>query len=79
MFQHSRLAIIGAGSVGASIAYACMLRKVCSEILLVDIDEKTCEGQVLDLSDGAFLTQTKVRKGTYQEAGMHKFCRICDR
>ena len=65
----SSLAIIGAGNVGASVAYAAVLKKVASEILLVDIDEKRCEAQVLDISDAAFLSNTRIRVGTFKEAG----------
>jgi L-lactate dehydrogenase len=69
MVKSSSIAIIGAGSVGAAIAYALMLRKVSAEVLLVDIDEKRCEGEALDLSDGQIVSTTKVKKGTYAEAG----------
>ncbi|OZJ06751.1 hypothetical protein BZG36_00428 [Bifiguratus adelaidae] len=69
MVQRSRVAIIGAGSVGATIAYACLLRKVCSEILLVDIAPEIVNGQVLDLADAAFLSSTVVRGATFEETG----------
>ncbi|CAG8456361.1 17589_t:CDS:2 [Cetraspora pellucida] len=45
MVNSSRVAIIGAGSVGASIAFALLLQKISSEILLVDIVSETVEGQ----------------------------------
>ncbi|CAG8526883.1 5079_t:CDS:2 [Funneliformis caledonium] len=69
MVQRSRVAIIGAGSVGATIAFALLLQKVSSEIILVDIVEETVQGQVLDLSDADFITSTQTRGGTFQEAG----------
>ncbi|KAG2186063.1 hypothetical protein INT43_002501 [Umbelopsis isabellina] len=69
MVSSSRVAVIGAGSVGATIAYALLMRKVASEILLVDIVPEVVNGQVLDLSDSAFLGSTVVRGGTYKEAG----------
>src|SRR4051812_47442907 len=65
----SRVAIIGAGSVGATIAYALLLQKISSEIVLVDIVEETARGQVLDLSDAGFVTSTRIRQGSFQEAG----------
>jgi len=65
----SKVAVIGAGSVGSTIAYALLMREVCSEILLVDIVPEVVNGQVLDLSDSAFLSSTVIRGGTYQEAG----------
>lgn len=48
----SRVAIIGAGSVGATIAYACMIRGVGKQIALYDIDRAKVEAQVLDLNHG---------------------------
>ncbi|ORX64068.1 lactate dehydrogenase B [Basidiobolus meristosporus CBS 931.73] len=36
---------------------------------MVDINQKVAEGQALDLADSQFLSSTKVRVGTYQEAG----------
>ncbi|RUS20775.1 nucleophile aminohydrolase [Endogone sp. FLAS-F59071] len=69
MVKESSVAIIGAGSVGATIAYAMLLRRVSSRILLVDIAPEIVHGQVLDLSDAAFLSSTQVRGGTYEEAG----------
>lgn len=65
----NRLAVIGAGSVGSSIAYTAVLKHLVSEVLLVDIDQPRCEAQVLDISDCAFLSETKIRQGTFQEAG----------
>ncbi|CAG8608345.1 16940_t:CDS:2 [Dentiscutata heterogama] len=69
MGRGSRVSIIGAGSVGASIAFALHLQKISSEILLVDINPEAVEGQVLDLSDANFTSSTQVRSGTFQEAG----------
>jgi L-lactate dehydrogenase len=67
--SHGRVAIIGAGSVGATCAYALLLRRVSSEILLVDTDVPRLQAQVQDLSDAAFLSNTKVHAGTTSEAG----------
>jgi len=69
MVNGSRVAIIGAGSVGATVAYALLLRKTCSEILLVDVVEDAVRGQVLDLADSAFLSSTHVRGANFKEAG----------
>jgi len=63
------MAIIGAGSVGSSIAFACLMRSVVSELLINDFNAKVCEGQVLDLQDAAFVSSTKVRVGTPKECG----------
>ena len=64
----NRIAIIGAGSVGADIAFALILSRVAAEIVLVDIDTARCHAQVQDLSDGAFLSSTRVREGSFRDA-----------
>ncbi|OSS43402.1 hypothetical protein B5807_12014 [Epicoccum nigrum] len=67
----SSIAIVGAGDVGATIAYSLILNPVASEILLVDPQEEVRDAQVQDLSDSTFHTNTStnVRAGTHKEAG----------
>lgn len=65
----SRIAIIGAGSVGSTCAYALLLRPIASDILLVDTDTLRLRAQVQDLSDAAFLSNTKIRASTPADAG----------
>ena len=48
----SKVAIIGAGSVGATIAYACLIRGVANHIVLYDINKTKVESEVLDLNHG---------------------------
>lgn len=47
----SRIAILGAGSVGAAIAFSLLLNPVVNEVLLVDPQENVRDAQVKDLSD----------------------------
>ena len=68
----NRVAIIGAGSVGAAIAFSILHTRIVGEIRLVDVNEKLCHAQVKDLSDAAALSDTKVRVSSLKEAG------ICD-
>lgn len=63
------MAIIGAGSVGSAIAFACLMRSVVSELLINDFNPKICEGQVLDLQDAAFVSATKVNVATLRQCG----------
>lgn len=53
-----RISIIGAGAVGATTAYALILRGLVAEIMLVDCDETRCSGEVLDLADVLPLSPT---------------------
>jgi L-lactate dehydrogenase len=48
----SKIAIIGAGSVGATIAYACLIRGVAKQVALFDINRAKVEAEVLDLNHG---------------------------
>ncbi|TPX33098.1 L-lactate dehydrogenase [Synchytrium microbalum] len=57
------------GSVGSTCAYACILRRVAPLLLLVDIDAARCEAEVLDLQDSAFVSESKIKVGTFKEAG----------
>jgi len=47
-----KLAIIGAGSVGATIAYACLLRGVAPRIALFDVNKAKADAEALDLNHG---------------------------
>ncbi len=68
-----KVAIIGAGFVGASIAYALTIRKLAREIVLIDIDEAKTEGEALDIQHGIpDMGVSPVRPGKYED------CRDCD-
>ena len=47
-----KVAIIGAGFVGSSIAYALALRDIAREIVLVDILQEKTKGEALDIRHG---------------------------
>ena len=48
----SKITIIGAGSVGATIAYTLSSQDIASEIVLIDINKQKAEGEVLDIIQG---------------------------
>lgn len=48
----NKIAIIGAGSVGATIAYACLIRGVARSIALHDVNGAKVDAEVLDLNQG---------------------------
>jgi len=57
----AKIGIIGAGSVGATIAYAALIRGVARDISLFDIAKTKVEAEVLDLNHGLlFVPQAKV-------------------
>jgi len=61
-----KVSIIGAGNVGATIAYAALIQGVVSEIALVDIDRKKARAEALDLNHGMmFVSPAKVYDGDF--------------
>ena len=48
----SKITIIGAGSVGATIAYKLSYEDIASEIVMIDINKDKAEGEVMDIKQG---------------------------
>jgi L-lactate dehydrogenase len=48
----SKITIIGAGSVGSTIAYTLSAESIASEIVLIDINKTKVEGEVMDIIQG---------------------------
>ncbi len=64
----SKISVIGAGSVGATIANDLMIQGVASEIVLVDVNKKKAVGEALDIYQGApFHSPAIVRSGEYED------------
>ena len=64
-----KVTIIGAGNVGATIAYTLSLGTVASEIVLIDINKEKVEGEVMDIVQGAsFREPISVVAGDYADA-----------
>ena len=64
----SKISVIGAGSVGATIANDLMIQGVASEIVLVDVNKKKALGEALDIYQGApFCSPAIVRAGEYSD------------
>lgn len=62
----SKISVIGAGSVGATVANDLMIQGVASEIVLVDVNKKKAVGEALDIYQGApFHSPAIVRSGDY--------------
>ena len=49
MGKACKISILGAGNVGATIAYTLTLEGIASEIVLVDINKKKAEGEAIDI------------------------------
>lgn len=68
MNQPVRIAVVGAGNVGATFAYALLLSGLASEIVLIDRDAARAEGQAMDLDHAVpFGRPTHVWAGSYED------------
>ena len=65
----SKITIIGAGSVGSTIAYNLFNNNIASEIVLIDINKEKVEGEVMDIVQGTcFRDPISVVAGDYEDA-----------
>ena len=65
----SKITIIGAGSVGSTIAYTLSSQDIASELVLIDINKKKAEGEVLDIIQGTcFRDPISIIAGDYEDA-----------
>jgi len=64
-----KVAIIGAGGrVGSCAAYCLQIRGIVREILLLDANQATCEGEALDLLHGtAYTADQRIVAATYSD------------
>ncbi|MGA2639643.1 MAG: NAD(P)-binding domain-containing protein [Spirochaetia bacterium] len=53
--KSSKVAIVGAGSVGATLAYNLALKGAVTEIALIDSNREKAEAEILDIKQGASL------------------------
>ena len=64
-----KITVIGAGNVGATIAYTLSLDDVASEIVVIDINKDKVEGEVMDIVQGtSFREPISVIAGDYADA-----------
>jgi len=64
----SKIVILGAGFVGSSTAYACMLGGTAQEIVLIDKMKEKARGEVMDLNHGAsFVRPVHIHAGDYPD------------
>ena len=71
--HNRKVVVIGAGNVGASIAYALTIRNLAREIILIDKDENRAIGEALDIQHGIpYMGMSQVKSGDYSD------CSDCD-
>ena len=65
----SKITVIGAGNVGATIAYTLASDAIASEIVMIDINKDKVEGEVMDIIQGtSFRDPISIVAGEYQDA-----------
>jgi L-lactate dehydrogenase len=68
VWRSRKVAVVGAGAVGATFAYALAQSGYAEEIAVVDINRELAEGQVLDLSHGQpFFPSVDITVGTPED------------
>lgn len=71
--NNRKVAIIGAGFVGSSIAYALTIRNLANEIILIDVNKTRAQGEAMDIQHGIpYMGTSSVRAGDYSD------CKNCD-
>lgn len=64
-----KITIIGAGSVGATIAYTLSQDDIASEIVMIDVNRDKAEGEVMDIIQGTcFREPISITSGDYEDA-----------
>jgi L-lactate dehydrogenase len=64
----TRVAVVGAGNVGASFAYALLFTGLAAEIVLIDVNRARAEGEAMDLNHAVpFTYPTRVWAGDYAD------------
>lgn len=65
----NKVTIIGAGSVGSTIAFMMAVKGIAAEIVIIDINEKKALGEAMDIRQGtAFTEPCKIYAGRYPDA-----------
>ncbi len=63
-----KISIIGCGNVGIRYAYALIIKGLARKIVLVDIDMKRAEGEMMDLVHAsAFVAPVDITAGSYEQ------------
>ena len=68
VINNRKVAIIGCGFVGSSIAFCLMQSGLFSEMVLIDADHDRAEGEALDIAHGIpFIGHVDIYAGDYDD------------
>lgn len=63
-----KISVIGCGFVGASIAYALMMKELPNEIVLIDKEKTITDAEMLDIRHGIpYMGMCDIKSGTYED------------
>ena len=63
-----KIAVVGVGAVGASVAYALAMSGVATELVLVDVNAAKAEGEAMDLAHAAaFIKPITIYAGNFED------------
>ena len=67
--MNNKVTIIGAGSVGATVAYTLVATGAVGEIVLIDVNVDKAKGEALDIRQATpYISPVKIYCGTYEDA-----------
>ena len=65
---NGKVVIVGAGTVGATIAYSVVLNELASEVVLIDVNKNKAMGEAEDMNHGlAYVKQMQIKAGDYED------------
>src|SRR5512145_1130604 len=68
LYRPVKVAVVGAGNVGATFAHTLLLSGLASEIVMIDANQRKAEGEAMDLNHAVPLAQTaRVWAGDYKD------------
>ncbi|XP_045464066.1 L-lactate dehydrogenase isoform X1 [Harmonia axyridis] len=76
--SNDRVTIVGGGQVGMACAFTILTQGISSDVVLIDVDEKKMQGELLDLQHGSlFLRNPRIDAGKdYAKSANSKICII---
>ena len=77
--DNRKVALVGAGLVGMSYAYAMLNQNICDELVLIDIDRQRAEGEAMDLNHGLAFSGSnmKIYAGDYADCAGADIVALC--
>lgn len=68
MNGHSKISIIGAGSVGATAAFSIAQKNIARELVIIDVNNDKAEGEAMDISHGLITVgRMNIHSGSYAD------------